>query len=106
MDQEGLEAMLGDEHANVLWDISQESVDLVRNLSADMDDCGVVDGIIHTAHRERYVSEEHSYTDHLRDKYGYDKIQNLSREETRELVNSPAYYGATLDMGAGHIDPF
>ena len=23
MDQEGLEAMLGDEHANVLWDISQ-----------------------------------------------------------------------------------
>ena len=105
MDQEGLEAMLGDEHANVLWDISQESVDLVRNLSADMDDCDVVDGIIHTAHRERYVSEEHSYTDHLRDKYGYDKIQNLSREETRELVNSPAYYGATLDMGAGHIDP-
>jgi gamma-glutamylputrescine oxidase len=105
MDQEGLESMLGDEHARALWDISQQSVDLVRELSADMNDCGVVDGIIHTAHRERYVSEEHAYSDHLRDKYGYGKIRNLSREETRDLVNSPAYFGGTLDMGAGHIDP-
>ena len=105
MDQEGLESMLGDEHARALWDISQQSVDLVRKLSVDMDDCGVVDGIIHTAHRERYVSEEHAYSDHLRDKYGYGKIRNLSREETRDLVNSPAYFGGTLDMGAGHIDP-
>ncbi|MDG2401507.1 MAG: FAD-binding oxidoreductase, partial [Amylibacter sp.] len=105
MDQEGLEAILGDEHAKELWDISQQSVDLVRNLSSDMEDCGVVDGIIHTAHRKRYVKEEHAYTDHLRKKYGYDKIQNLSLEETRHLVNSPAYFGGTLDMGAGHIDP-
>ena len=105
MDQEGLEAMLGDEHAKALWGISQQSVDLVRNLSADMDDCGVVDGIIHTAHRKRYVNEEHAYTDHLRNKYGYDKIRNLSCEETRDLINSPAYFGGTLDMGAGHIDP-
>ena len=105
MDQEGLEAILGDEHAKELWDISQQSVDLVRNLSSDMEDCGVVDGIIHTAHRKRYVKEEHAYTDHLREKYGYDKIQNLSFEETHHLVNSPAYFGGTLDMGAGHIDP-
>ena len=105
MDQEGLEAILGDEHAKELWDISQQSVDLVRNLSSDMEDCGVVDGIIHTAHRKRYVKEEHAYTDHLREKYGYDKIQNLSLEETHHLVNSPAYFGGTLDMGAGHIDP-
>lgn len=105
MDQGGLETMLGDDHARVLWDISQQSVDLVRELSADMDDCGVVNGIIHTAHRERYVAEEHAYTDHLRDKYGYDKIRNLNRDETHDLVNSPAYHGGTLDMGAGHIDP-
>ena len=105
MDQEGLEGILGDEHAKELWDISQQSVDLVRNLSSDMEDCGVVDGIIHTAHRKRYVKEEHAYTDHLREKYGYDKIQNLSFEETHHLVNSPAYFGGTLDMGAGHIDP-
>ncbi len=105
MNQGGLETMLGDDHARVLWDISQQSVDLVRELSADMDDCGVVNGIIHTAHRERYVAEEHAYTDHLRDKYGYDKIRNLNRDETHDLVNSPAYHGGTLDMGAGHIDP-
>lgn len=105
MDQDGLETLLGDDHARALWDISQHSVDLVRDLSADMDDCGVVDGIIHAAHRARYVTHEHAYTDHLRNTYGYDKIQNLDRDQTRDLVNSPAYHGGTLDMGAGHIDP-
>jgi gamma-glutamylputrescine oxidase len=105
MDQEGLEKMLGDEHARALWDISQHSVDLVRKLSADMSDCGVVDGIIHAAHRKRYVAEEHAYSDHLSNKYGYDKIRNLSRDEMRGMVNSPAYHGGALDMGAGHIDP-
>jgi gamma-glutamylputrescine oxidase len=97
--------MLGDDHARALWDISQQSVDLVRDLSADMDDCGLADGVIHAAHRERFVGAEHAYTDHLRDKYGYDKIRNLNRDEARDLVNSPAYHGGTLDMGAGHIDP-
>ena len=105
MDQEGLESMLGDEHAHALWDISQQSVDLVRDLCVDMDDCEFSDGIIHAAHRARYVGEEHSYTDHLRDKYGYNKIRNLSRDEMHDMVNSPAYHGGTLDMGAGHIDP-
>lgn len=105
MDQEGLEKMLGDDHAQALWNISQQSVDLVRDLSSDMDDCGVADGIIHAAHRARYVGEEHAYTDHLRNKYGYDKIRNLSRDEMRDMVNSPAYHGGALDMGAGHIDP-
>ena len=105
MDQEGLERMLGDNHAHALWDISQQSVDLVRELSSDMDDCGVVDGIIHAAHRPRYVGEEHAYTEHLLNKYGYDKIRNLSRDQMRDLVDSPAYHGGTLDMGAGHIDP-
>lgn len=105
MDQEGLEKMLGDDHAQALWDISQQSVDLVRELSSDMDDCGVTNGIIHAAHRARYVGEEHAYTDLLRNKYGYDKIRNLSRDEMRDMVDSPAYHGGALDMGAGHIDP-
>jgi len=105
MDQDGLEDMLGDDHARALWDISQQSVDLVRELSADMSDCFVTDGIIHAAHRARYVDEEHAYTDHLRDRYGYDKIQNLDRDQMQDIVKSPAYHGGTLDMGAGHIDP-
>jgi gamma-glutamylputrescine oxidase len=105
MDQEGLESMLGDEHARALWDISQQSVDLVRELSSDMDDCDFADGIIHAAHRVRYVGEEHAYSDHLQNKYGYDKIRNLSRDEMQDMVNSPAYHGGTLDKGAGHIDP-
>lgn len=106
VDQEDLEAMVGLERARALWDIGLESVQLVRDLITDHDmDCGFTDGIIHADHRARHVPHSHAYADRLREVYNYDKIRALSREETRALIGSPAYYGGTLDMGGGHTHP-
>ena len=107
LDQENLEEMLGDEHARQLWDIGVQSVDLVRDLCKKPDvRTEFTNGIIHTAHRKRYHPHNHDYVAHMSTKYGYDKIRVLEAEECRHLVNSPAYHGGTLDMGAGHADPF
>jgi len=106
VDQEALESMVGLDRARALWDIGLESVQLVRNLIVEHKmDCGFTDGIIHADHRARHVPHSHAYADRLRETYGYDKIRALSREETRHLVGSPAYFGGTLDMGGGHIHP-
>lgn len=106
VDQEDLEAMVGDEHARQLWDIGAQAVDLVRDLCArDEVRTDFRDGIVHTVHRERYHQHNIDYVDHMSGKYGYDKIRLLDREVCRHLVNSPAYYGGTLDMGAGHVNP-
>lgn len=106
VDQEDLEAMVGLERARGLWGIGLESVQLVRDLIADHQmDCGFADGIIHADHRARIVPHSHAYAERLSESYGYDKIRALSREETRHLVGSPAYYGGTLDMGGGHTHP-
>ena len=106
VDQQDLESMVGLNRARALWDIGLESVQLVRNLIADHKmDCGFTDGIIHADHRARLVPYSHAYADRLRETYGYEKIRALSREETRHLVGSPAYFGGTLDMGGGHTHP-
>ena len=104
--QDELEAMLGAERARALWDLSLDSVQLVKDLiQAHAIDCGFANGVIHADHRARFVPESHAYARKLRDQYGYDLIRPLDREELRSLVGSPAYHGGTLDLGGGHIHP-
>jgi gamma-glutamylputrescine oxidase len=106
LDQDTLEAMVGKQHARDLWKLANQSVDLVRELSAsDEVHTDFHDGIIHADHRQRYVPESRDYVDKLNTEYGYDKIRFLDLEECRHLVNSQSYYGGTLDTGAGHIHP-
>ena len=106
LDQDALEKMVGRDHARALWTLANQSVDLVRDVAAR----GEVraefhPGIIHAAHRARYVPDYHAYARKLTEDYGYGQIRALDREELQSYVASPAYHGGTIDMGAGHIDP-
>ncbi len=106
LDQDALERMFGRARARALWDLALESVSLTRDLAArHAPDAGYVPGIIEADHRARFVPHSHAYARKLRDQYGYEQIRPLSREEIRELVGSPAYFGGTLDMGGGHLHP-
>ena len=105
-DQDELEKLVGRLRARSLWDLSLESVQLVRDLIDEHAmGCGYAEGVIHADHRKRFVSHSHAYAQKMRDNYGYDKLRPLDREEIRHLVGSPAYYGGALDMGGGHTHP-
>lgn len=106
VEQDELESMLGLDHARALWKLANQSVDLVRDLSADPRvEATFHPGILHADHRSRFVRHSRAYAEKLNSEYGYDQIRFVDQEEIRQLVNSPAYYGGTLDMGAGHIHP-
>ncbi|MCT8161401.1 NAD(P)/FAD-dependent oxidoreductase [Pseudoruegeria sp. SHC-113] len=106
LEQDELEAMLGKDHARALWDLSLESVDLVKTLITEGGmDTAFTPGILHADHRARYVPHSKAYAEKLQTEYGYDKIRAIGPEEIRSLVDSPAYYGGSLDMGGGHIHP-
>ncbi len=105
-DIDELEDMVGKGPAKALWDLSLESVALVRDLIDQHEmDVTFYPGIVHAAHRARYASEYHAYVDHLEEQYGYTLGRKLNRDELRDLVGSPAYYGGSLDLGGGHIHP-
>ena len=106
LDQDALEGMVGKAAARALWDLSLESVALVRDLAArHAPDAGFAPGIIHAAHKPRYVREYRAYAEKLARDYGYDQIRPLNREELRAMVGSPAYHGGDIDMGGGHLHP-
>ena len=104
--QDDLENMVGKDRARALWDLSQDSVSLVRSLIDTHDmDCGWTPGVIEADHRVRDVPHTHAYVDKLNSEYGYDKVRAVHRDEMRDLVGSPAYHGGSLDMGGGHLHP-
>lgn len=106
LDQDALEGMVGKTVARGLWDLSLESVALTRDLATKhAPDAGYASGIIHAAHKARYVAEGHAYAEKMARDYGYDQIQPLTREALREILNSPVYHGGDLDRGAGHLNP-
>lgn len=105
-DQDTLEKMVGKGAARALWDLSHEAVTLTRNLAErHAPDAGYAPGIIHAAHKARYVREYHAYAERMARDYGYDLIRPLSRDEMRAMVGSPAYHGGDIDMGGGHLHP-
>ena len=105
-DQDWLERTVGQTRARALWDIAQEAVATTRALAArHAPEADYRAGIIHAAHRPRFVAEQHAYAEKLARDYGYDLIRPLDRDELRDLVNSKAYFGGDLDMGAGHLHP-
>jgi gamma-glutamylputrescine oxidase len=104
--QDDLEGLVDLSQAHALWDLSLESVGLVRDLIEKHNlDCGWFDGIIEADHRARNVPHSHEYADKLRNEYDYHLIRPVGRDEMRSLVGSSAYYGGTLDMGGGHMHP-
>jgi gamma-glutamylputrescine oxidase len=106
VEMDSLEKMVGMGAAKALWDISVESVELVKDLITQHKmDVTFHDGVIEAAHRARFVPEYHDYAEHLERVYGYTKITAFDRDAMRDHVGSDAYHGGTLDMGSGHIHP-
>lgn len=105
-DQEWLEAKVGKQAARALWDLSVESVALTRDLATrHAPESNYAAGVIHAAHRARYVPHAHHYAEKLAREYAYPHVRTLDREELRHLVGSPVYHGGEIDMGSGHLHP-
>lgn len=104
--QDELEKMVGKDAAHALWKLSLESVALVRSLIAEHAiDCGWTPGILHADHRKRYVARSHAIIEKLQAEYEYKEISKVNQKEMFELVNTSAYFGGSLDMGSGHLQP-
>lgn len=106
MEQDGLEKLVGDDDAMKLWHLAEDAKALVRGLINKHDiACHYKPGIAHACFSTKETQEEHAYTEHLRNRYGYDQIQPLDQADMHAVCPSPKYVGGSLDMGAGHLHP-
>ena len=104
--QEELESQFGMDRARALWELGQEANHLVRSLVEEYDiRCDLKSGVIYADHRKRYVPHSFAEADNLRNRYGYDLISPLSREDIQDELGTDAYHGGVLDRGAAQLHP-
>ncbi|MBN9669269.1 NAD(P)/FAD-dependent oxidoreductase [Roseibium aggregatum] len=106
VEQTVLEQRHGLAHAKLLWQLAEDSKNLVKDLIArHRIACDYTPGILHADHRKSFVEDSRDYVEHLRLVYGYEDIRFISGDEIGDQVRSPRYFGGSLDMGAGHLHP-
>jgi len=106
MEQDALEALMGDPEAAKLWDLAEDAKALVKSLIAEHGiDCHLKPGVAWTGSSDGDVRHLHDYADHLARKYSYDQIETLDHAALQSVCPSPDYRGGILDMGAAHLHP-
>ncbi len=104
LDQDELETALGPVLARQLWDTGEAAKALVHALARRHGIAyGYRPGLLHVAHRRRYVEGYRRYAAKLRDDYGYAAIRFVDGDALPALLAARGYHGGTLDEGAGHL---
>ncbi|WP_057463793.1 FAD-binding oxidoreductase [Pseudovibrio sp. POLY-S9] len=106
-DQDELESLVGQERAKELWNLAETAKSLTKDLIAKHQiQCDLKPGILHADHKQTYVKHSKAYAEKLADTYGYDEIRFVDSAEIQEMLDTTAYHGGTLDVGAAHLHPF
>jgi gamma-glutamylputrescine oxidase len=104
--QQSLERWLGKGHARQLWDLSEESKALVRELVTRYEiDCSMKDGLIIAADDKGAVKPLAEDTAYLQTHYGYAQARMLSHSESVAMLGTAVYPAARFDAGGGHMQP-
>ena len=106
LDQETLEAMLGDAQAKRLFDLGLESIATVKSLIENHQiDCHLKPGILLVDHKPQFSEDSRRAVDHLNEKYDYDGMKYVSGKSLREKLGTKKYFSGMFDTDAAHLHP-
>lgn len=104
-DPEWFETRYGLEAAKDYFALGEAGKQLVKDLIADHAiACDLKSGLIHAAHKKRYVAEYQEHGAHMSATYDH-PLTWLDADETAERLGTNAYCGALYDPSAGHLHP-
>ncbi|SIS46393.1 NAD(P)/FAD-dependent oxidoreductase [Neptunomonas antarctica] len=106
MGHEALKAKVGDVAAKALWDMSIESVYLVKQLIKQHDiQCDLKQGILHVAAKPAHVSAIRRSVEHKQRILGYDAIHYLPKDEVQAMLGTDHFYAGEYWTQGAHLHP-
>jgi gamma-glutamylputrescine oxidase len=102
-----LEKKFGFARAKDFWDMTEEAKALVRALIVRFAiACDLRPGVIETLHKASFLPESAALVAALTERFGYDQVRLLDRDETVAALGSERFFGGVRDSGGGHLDPY
>lgn len=106
MDHDELIKKVGKPMADSLWDMSIESVDLVKELIAKHSiDCDLKAGVLHVAAKPGHVKHLQESVEYKRNVLGYDKIKYVEKAEVEAMLGTDRYHAGEYMTDAAHLHP-
>lgn len=106
MDHDDLIKKVGKPMADSLWDMSIESVDLVKELITKHSiDCDLKAGILHVAAKAGYSKHMREGVDYKRDVLGYEKVKYVDESEVQAMLGTDRYFAGEYMTDAAHLHP-
>ena len=104
--QQKIVDQVGEANAKALWDITVESMTLIKELVQKHSiDCDLHWGQMHVAIKPRQRRELLAEQRELQDKLGYPHLKFLEREQVQALLDTKRYCAGLYDSGGGHLHP-
>ena len=106
MDHSELVKKVGVDGANALWDMSVESVDLVKDLiKVHAIDCDLKPGVLHVAAKRGHNQHMLDSVKYKKEVLNYDAIRHVSEEEVQAMLGTDKYFAGELLTDAAHLHP-
>lgn len=101
-----LQSKVGKRDADALWQMSLDSVELVKSLVTEHSiDCDMKPGIAYVAARPGDESWIHKSATYMQDELNYSAIRHLSTAEVQDMLGTDRYFGGKLWTDAVHLHP-
>lgn len=106
MDHDELIKKVGKPIADSLWDMSIESVDLVKELIKKHNiDCDLKAGILHVAAKSRHEKHIKESVEYKRNILGYNGVDYVTKPEVEAMLGTDRYFGGEYNKDAAHLHP-
>lgn len=103
--QDVIAGMVGDDNARVIWDISEQAKDLIRQRVEKYDiDCDLTWGYLHCASKPSHMQGLEK-TMAAWQAAGVTGLEMFDRDGLKDRLGTEIYHGAFRETGAGHLHP-
>ncbi|KJZ10838.1 oxidoreductase [Marinomonas sp. S3726] len=106
MSHEDMIAKVGKESADLLWQMSLDSVDLVKDLiEKHQIQCDLKQGVLHVANKAKHCEELKQSVDYKQSKLNYQDIEYLDKAQVSAMLGSDKYHGGEYWKQGAHLHP-
>jgi gamma-glutamylputrescine oxidase len=97
---------VGKDTADVLWQTSVDSVDLVKELIEKYQiDCDLAAGVLHVASKSRHADEIKEAVEYKRQQLNYEDVEFLDAKTVADKLGTDRYHGGEWYKEGAHIHP-
>ena len=105
-DQFTIEKKFGFDHANELWKLGLESVQLSLDLMKKYNiDCNIQQGVMSAGCFKSDINDFEFEKNYLEKNYGYSQLELINQSSIKNEINSEMYFSGLINSGSYHINP-